>query len=497
MSGQTPQTSVAVPDAPPVLDPSTPPEGWAGDLGAPRHAATPQTSEGTDYVTTLVQGGVDLTKLGGARVTRRAVEGDLRRRERLAEVQAADTARRLKAERRAALRAERRAARQARADARAEWVRDRLASASHNFAGLVSSGIYTAALSVAVTGQATIATTRHWPLVFGIGMAVFIEGMAVSMALTAHQLRLRGERALIPRALTWVFAGLAAFINYVAHYQQDRVLAYALGMSSVAAITLFEIRSGARNRPALREAGMIPDPPEQFGWRRWLRHPLETLGAWSVDVRTRVSPRGAALLANAEARRSYRREIREHRRLVTAARRAVIVAAARRPGAGVVEQIRVATAALTAETPAPPALPEIPARPRGGARPSGRQAPRPPARLEVTPPPAAPPALPPAPPAPSRETSALRPPEVPALPNKPSGSEVLPPPGLHVVREGDRPIQARSIADYATAVIDRAGTDPTWGQVNAALIALFPELKHVKSRTDRVLAEVRRRRDAA
>jgi hypothetical protein len=153
---------------------------------------------------------------------------------------------------------------------------------------------------VAISGQISMALDRGWPLVVGIGMAVFLEGLALSMALTAHQLRLKGERALIPAAMTWVAAGFASAINVFAH-RDDPVMAAVLGASSLAAIIVWEVRSGAKHRAALRAMGLIPEPPERFGWRRWLRYPRSTWRAWSLDVKHRVGTGAAAILARVEA----------------------------------------------------------------------------------------------------------------------------------------------------------------------------------------------------
>lgn len=190
----------------------------------------------------------------------------------------------------------RRRARIARAAAAYTRVRDYVTG---NMPGVYSTGIYAMALYVAVSGQLSMATERGWSPVFGVGMAAFLEGTALSMALTAHQLRLKGERALVPTAMTWVAAGFASAINFLAH-RQDPILAVVLGASSLAAIIVWEVRSGAKHRDALRKLGLIPEPPERFGIRRWLRFPRSTFKAWSMDVRDRVSVGAAALLARVE-----------------------------------------------------------------------------------------------------------------------------------------------------------------------------------------------------
>lgn len=190
--------------------------------------------------------------------------------------------------------------------------------ARSNAPGVYSAVVYGLAVSVAVGGQISIATERGLPVVAGVGMAGFVEGLALSMALTAHQLRLRGERALLPRTLTWVAAVFAATLNAYAH-REDLVLAVALGAASAVGIVVWEIRSGAKHRVALRRKGLIPQPATRFGVRRWLRYPVETLRAWSLDIRLRVSPEADSLLWRVVVRRERRQLAKVTRK---AARRA-------------------------------------------------------------------------------------------------------------------------------------------------------------------------------
>lgn len=170
---------------------------------------------------------------------------------------------------------------------------------AENAASVYSSGIYASAVYVALYGQIDVGTARGWPMWLAVGAASFLEGFALTMALTAHRLRLERERAFIPRAMTWVAAFLAAAINFGAH-MDDLVKAAILGASSLAAITVWEVRSSAKHRKVLRELGVIPPPPERFGIRRWLRYPIETWRAWSLDVKHRVSDGAAVLIAQVQ-----------------------------------------------------------------------------------------------------------------------------------------------------------------------------------------------------
>jgi hypothetical protein len=196
----------------------------------------------------------------------------------------------------------RRTQRQARTARVAAAVKRAHAYAADNSASVYSTTIYAMAVGVAVSGQIDVASDRGWSIWLAVGAAVFLEGLALAMALTAHQLRLEHERAFIPRALTWIAASFAAAINFGAHLD-DLVKAAVLGASSLAAIIVWEVRSGAKHRKALRADGYLPPPPERFGWRRWVRYLPSTFRAWSLDVKSRVSPGAAALLARVEADR--------------------------------------------------------------------------------------------------------------------------------------------------------------------------------------------------
>jgi len=262
---------------------------------------------------TAAKAAAKVTRVAGtteARIAEKDADSARRLREREAEVELKRQEAKLKREQataKADAKSTRKAAaakrRQDRRRARAERITKAVTRVQTFIAGnapaVYSSGIYAMALYVAVAGQISMATERGWPLVVGIGMAVFLEGLALSMALTAHQLRLKGERALIPAAMTWVAAGFASAINVVAH-REDPVMAAVLGASSLAAIIVWEVRSGAKHRDALRKLGLVPDPPERFGLRRWLRFPRSTFRAWSLDVRDRVSDGAAVLLARVE-----------------------------------------------------------------------------------------------------------------------------------------------------------------------------------------------------
>ncbi|MEV0006353.1 hypothetical protein AB0H28_29290 [Micromonospora sp. NPDC050980] len=200
-------------------------------------------------------------------------------------------------------RADRKARRQARRAELAGWYAGRIAYVRDNAAAVYSGLIYGLAVSGAVYGQVDAARANNLPTPIGVIAAVAIEGTGLAMALTAQHQRLNGERAMVARALIWICTAAAVSINAIGHHA-DPVKAIGLSALSALGIIVYEVRSGAKHRPALRAKGMIPEPPERFGWRRWLTYPRQTREAWKADVRDRLSPGAAALIARAEARRA-------------------------------------------------------------------------------------------------------------------------------------------------------------------------------------------------
>ncbi|MEV1109152.1 hypothetical protein AB0I95_10910 [Micromonospora sp. NPDC049751] len=269
------------------------------------------------------------------------------------QLQAAERQQQLTAQTRVAQRREAEeiaAHRRARREARARVARQRAARLRHRSASLVgyvrghaddvyAAAMYLLAVGGAVYGQITAALGRGWPLLAGIVVAVAIEGLALVMALTAQKMRLAGEAARAPRALTWLCAGTAAAINYLGHSHASRIGAGLLAILSVAGIVVWEIRSGARHRVELRRRQLLPDPPAAFGWRRWLRFLPSTAAAWSVDVRDRVSPRAAYLLRQAAAERQDQRTAARLNQVRRLARRSVRAAARRGDTGAVLAQL--------------------------------------------------------------------------------------------------------------------------------------------------------------
>lgn len=215
---------------------------------------------------------------------------------------------RLDQQRRQVRRVDRGAEREQRAQdraARRERRRRNRASAvdyvRHNVPAVYSGAVYALAVGGAVYGQIT---GTGLPLVMAIIVACAIEGIGLSMALTAHQLRLRGERAFAPRALTWAATAAAVAINYSGHTGHQRVILSGL---SAAGIVVWEIRSSAKHRATLRTAGQIAEPMTRFGWRCWALYPSRTRAAWRLDIRRRLAPEARALLDQVDADRAAAR----------------------------------------------------------------------------------------------------------------------------------------------------------------------------------------------
>lgn len=233
-------------------------------------------------------------------------------------------------QRRAAQREADRRAKQARKAAR--WVTRKARAAGlvsyvrDNAASVYSSAIYGLAVAGAVYGQIDAARLHQIPMLMAVAASIAIEGTGLAMALTAQQQRLSRERAMAARALVGICTALAVTINYLGHVESNPAKAYVLSALSALGIVVFEIRSGAKHRQALRDLGMIAKPGEQFGMARWLAFPAETFAAWKLGVRDRLSPGAATLIARVEhagAERRRRALVTEvAKRARTAARKA-------------------------------------------------------------------------------------------------------------------------------------------------------------------------------
>jgi len=260
---------------------------------------------------------------------------------------------------------ERAAAARRRQSRRARW-RARWARMAHGLgwlavacwgqaASAASLVVYACVVYTAATSQMQVFRERFgWAESRAVGAAVFLEGLALVFALTAHVQRRAGESARAARVLTVLAALFSAGFNFAAHVE-DPVLspgwalqeAIAVAGSSLAGIVVWEVRSGTRIRPLLRRMQKLPEPIPGLGARYCLRFPRPAYWAWSAMVadpriRTREDAiaRGAEMMAAHEAKQAARRRKRrraggllrrnrnQRRELLTAMRDAALTAAA-------------------------------------------------------------------------------------------------------------------------------------------------------------------------
>ncbi|MFF2848278.1 DUF2637 domain-containing protein [Streptomyces sp. NPDC058001] len=137
-------------------------------------------------------------------------------------------------------------------------------------------------------GQQNLNLSGGWEYLVPFGL----DGAAMFCSVLAVREASHGDAALGSRLLVWLFAGAAAWFNWV---HAPRGLEHAgapqffAGMSMSAAV-LFDRALKQTRRAALREQGLVPRPLPQIRIVRWLRAPRETFAAWSLmlleNVRT-------------------------------------------------------------------------------------------------------------------------------------------------------------------------------------------------------------------
>ncbi|MFJ6571164.1 DUF2637 domain-containing protein [Streptomyces sp. NPDC091292] len=137
-------------------------------------------------------------------------------------------------------------------------------------------------------GQQNLNLSGGWEYLVPFGL----DGAAMFCSVLAVREASHGDAALGSRLLVWLFAGAAAWFNWVhAPRGIDHAGAphFFAGMSLSAAI-LFDRALKQTRRAALREQGLVPRPLPQIRIVRWLRAPRETFAAWSLmlleNVRT-------------------------------------------------------------------------------------------------------------------------------------------------------------------------------------------------------------------
>jgi hypothetical protein len=260
-------------------------------------------------------------------------------RARLAEETRADIRRKDAADRDARAQRER-------ADCRARWKRRRAAVATvlgrirGDADAAAAMTVYTAAVGTALYGQLTAAHDHGLPAPIAIAAAVALEGWALAAARTALRLRLEhGERAVLPRTAMAVAGAVVAAINVAGHWPHvvtvdgvatqsgSRATAVILGLLSLGAITMWELRSGARHRPALRARGLLAEPLPWLGLRYWTRYPLRAWWARSASIAAPSIRTRAAAIRAGELLRALRAQARvDARNARTAARHRAQVA---------------------------------------------------------------------------------------------------------------------------------------------------------------------------
>ncbi|MEU2604225.1 DUF2637 domain-containing protein [Streptomyces albus] len=129
-------------------------------------------------------------------------------------------------------------------------------------------------------GRQNLGLTGGWEYLVPFGL----DGAAMFSAVIAVREASHGDASLGSRLLVWIFAGAAAWFNWV-HAPRgmghDGAPQFFAGMSISAAI-LFDRALKQTRRAALREQGLVPRPLPQIRIVRWLRAPRETFGAWSL-----------------------------------------------------------------------------------------------------------------------------------------------------------------------------------------------------------------------
>ncbi|MFI7243539.1 DUF2637 domain-containing protein [Streptomyces qinglanensis] len=137
-----------------------------------------------------------------------------------------------------------------------------------------------------------------------------LDGAAMFSAVIAVREASHGDASLGSRLLVWIFAGAAAWFNWV-HAPRgtghDGAPQFFAGMSLSAAI-LFDRALKQTRRAALRDQGLVPRPLPQIRIVRWLRAPRETFGAWSLMLLEGVGTLDEAVDEVREDRRQHGQE---------------------------------------------------------------------------------------------------------------------------------------------------------------------------------------------
>ncbi|WP_431780211.1 DUF2637 domain-containing protein [Streptomyces chumphonensis] len=161
-----------------------------------------------------------------------------------------------------------------------------------------------------------------------------LDGAAMFSAVIAVREASHGDASVGSRLLVWIFAGAAAWFNWVhAPRGADHAGAphFFAGMSISAAI-LFDRALKQTRRAALREQGLVPRPLPQIRVVRWLRAPRETFRAWSLMLLEGVRTLDEAVDEVREERRTKERERARQREQTKLERARLKALSRRRPG---------------------------------------------------------------------------------------------------------------------------------------------------------------------
>ncbi|MFX4292423.1 DUF2637 domain-containing protein [Streptomyces bohaiensis] len=220
-------------------------------------------------------------------------------------------------------------------------------------------------------GRENLNLSGGWEYLVPFGL----DGAAMFCAVIAVREASHGDASVASRMLVWLFAGAAAWFNWV-HAPRGEMHAGAphffAGMSLSAAI-LFDRALKQTRRAALREQGLVPRPLPQIRFVRWMRAPRETFGAWSLMLLEGVRTLDEAVDEVRDERRereTKKRREKEQRRLERSRNRA-LRRQHRMFGRGRVPRVEVAVGgAGSAPVGAAEAAPREP-----GQLPAARQAP--------------------------------------------------------------------------------------------------------------------------
>lgn len=187
-------------------------------------------------------------------------------------------------------------------------------------------------------GRQNLNLSGGWEYLVPFGL----DGAAMFCAVIAVREASHGDSSLGSRMLVWLFAGAAAWFNWVHAPRGDGHAGapeFFAGMSLSAAI-LFDRALKQTRKSALREQGLVPRPLPQIRVVRWLRAPRETYAAWSLMLLEGVRSLDEAVEEVREDRRTKetaRTRRREQRKLEKARMRALSRSHRRLLGRGRVE----------------------------------------------------------------------------------------------------------------------------------------------------------------